>query len=124
MVGKWPFGTILSVLLISSKGSPSTFQLAPQDHGSYVSARAPPPGTCPPLRQWSRLKLREQCTKQGPQATGNGGFPTGGKGASSRCRLLFWETLESFPTAITSLPFSVSWRLLKVRFWVASTDSG
>lgn len=49
VVGKWLFWTILYIVLISTRASPSTFQLAPQDHRSSVSARAPHVGMCPAL---------------------------------------------------------------------------
>lgn len=49
VVGKWLLWAILYLLLISGRASPSTFQLAPQDHGSSLSPRAPPLGTCPAL---------------------------------------------------------------------------
>lgn len=71
----------------------------------------------PSLSLWSWLKVKEQCTEQGPQATGNGGFPPGGGGISNKCRILFGNTLGSLFYCSNFFSFVCLLEAVKSQVW-------
>lgn len=125
VVGKWLLWTILYLLLISGRASPSTFQLAPQDHGSSLSARAPPLGMCPALETVVTAQAARTMHHAGTPSHWKWRVPFRGKGCLKQISV--WGDIGVF---FFCSNFSSSVFLLEVVerqvwvLWVARTDSG